>query len=254
MPEPMVRAWDAEGYQRVSDPMVEMALEVLDRLPLRGHETVLDAGCGTGRVTELLARRLPRGRVIAVDADQGMIDEARRHLGSRADVRLADLLELDLGEPVDVVFSTATFHWIADHDGLFDRLHGALVPAGRLVAQCGGEGNIANVLGAAGRAGTEAPFAEHLEGFERPHHFAGPEETAARLEGAGFTDVRCWLERRPVVPDEPHAYLEVIPLGPHVRRLPEGLRGPFVERVCELLGDPVTVDYVRLNIDARKPG
>lgn len=133
--------WDAETYHRISGPQEAMAREVLDRLPLRGHETVLDAGCGSGRVTALLASRLPRGRVIAVDASPAMVDQARRNLGPRVDVRLADLIELRLGEAVDAVFSTATFHWIVDHERLFRRLADVLKAGGPLVAQCGGKGN-----------------------------------------------------------------------------------------------------------------
>src|SRR5215207_514589 len=124
--------WDAETYERVSDPQFEWGLEVLERLELAGDEHVMDAGCGSGRVTARLLKRLPRGRVIAVDASESMIEKAREKLGDRVDYLVADLAELELSEPVDVVFSTATFHWISDHDRLFARLHDALVPGGGL--------------------------------------------------------------------------------------------------------------------------
>src|SRR6476646_8608266 len=104
------RGWDAATYDVVSDPHVKWAEAVLERLPLSGHETVLDAGCGSGRVTELLLERLPNGRVIAVDGDENMVEQARKRLGDRADVRHQDLLQLDLGEKVDAVFSNAVFH------------------------------------------------------------------------------------------------------------------------------------------------
>src|SRR5215216_1662812 len=136
----MPRDWDATAYERLSAPLEAMGREVLQRLELDGDETVLDAGCGTGRVTAVLAERLPRGRVIAVDGSPAMVEEARRRLPASVDVREADLLELELEEPVDAVISTATFHWIRDHDRLFRRLRDVLVPGGRLVAQCGGEG------------------------------------------------------------------------------------------------------------------
>ncbi|MBA3328711.1 MAG: methyltransferase domain-containing protein, partial [Solirubrobacterales bacterium] len=121
-----------------------MAAEVLHRLDLRGDETVLDAGCGSGRVTRMLLDRLPRGRVIAVDASPDMVGRAREELGPGADVRRADLatLRLQTAESVDAVFSNAVFHWVDDHDALFASLAGALRPGGRLVAQCGGEGNV----------------------------------------------------------------------------------------------------------------
>jgi trans-aconitate 2-methyltransferase len=252
------RRWDASSYHRVSGPMEAMGAKVLDRLPLQGNEIVLDAGCGTGRVTALLCDRLPDGKVIAVDADVAMVAACRATLSEQVDeghvdVRQANLLELELDEPVDAVLSTATFHWILDHDLLFRRLFAALRPGGRLVAQCGGAGNIASVLGAADAVAAAGPWSERFDGWVRPSQMATAEETAERLTGAGFTDVRTWLEPAPQVPDEPGEYLRTVNLGAHLHRLDEPDHDEFVRRVVERLPEPVTIDYVRLNIDAVRP-
>jgi trans-aconitate 2-methyltransferase len=232
-----------------------MAAGVLARLPLRGDETVLDAGCGTGRVTAQLLERLPAGRVLAVDADPDMVARAREHLApyaDRAEVRQADLLELTVERPVDAILSTATFHWILDHARLFARLHDALRPGGLLVAQCGGAGNIAGVLAAADEVAAQEPYAPHLAGFRRVHRYATAAESAALLEAAGFSQVRCWLQPNPITPDEPLAYLRTLNLGAHVQRLPADLVDGFVEAVAARLPQPVTIDYVRLNLDASR--
>ena len=144
-----VRSWSGAAYDRLSGPMAAMGLAVLERLPLNGDETVIDAGCGSGRVTEALLEQLPRGRVIGVDASASMIDAARERLGDRGELHVADLVSFDLGLRADAILSTATFHWIADHDALFARLRAHLRPGGLLVAQCGGQGNIARVHAAA---------------------------------------------------------------------------------------------------------
>jgi trans-aconitate 2-methyltransferase len=248
----MTRDWDAATYDRVSAPQVEWAERVLARLPLHGDETVLDAGCGSGRVTKMLLERLPRGHVVAVDSAASMVEHAREALDpERATVFQADLTELELDEPVDAAFSNAVFHWIADHDALFARLFAALRPRGRLVAQCGGKGNVARFHAAATKVAAEEPYAEHLAGWTGPWHFAGAEETAGRLEWAGFTDVDAWLEPYPVSPPDPTGFLRTVCLGPHLEQLPEELRGRFVEAVRERCGSEL--DYVRLNIDAKKP-
>ncbi len=249
----MARTWDAGSYDRIGGPMTAMALAVVDRLDLRGDEVVVDAGCGTGRVTEHLLERLPDGRVIAVDADQAMVDKARAVLGDRAEVRRADLLELTVDEPVDAILSTATFHWVLDHERLFRRLHDVLRPGGQLAAQCGGAGNIVGLLAATDEVGARDEWAPRFAGWARPMRYAGPDETAELLRTAGFVDVRCWLQPHPITPDEPLEYLASIPLGAHLDRLPEDRRAAFVEEVAALLPAPVTVDYVRLNIDARRP-
>jgi trans-aconitate 2-methyltransferase len=248
----MSRDWDAATYHRVSGPQVEWAAALLDRLDLRGDETVLDAGCGSGRVTAMLLERLPQGHVVAVDQAPSMVEHAREALPrDRATVFRAELTELRLDEPVDAVFSNAVFHWIADHDRLFERLRAALRAGGRVVAQCGGEGNVERFHRAAREAAAEEPFASHLAGWAGPWNFAAPEATARRLERAGFEAVETWLEPYPMVPDDPGDYLRTVCLGHHLEQLPEDLRERYVEAVLER-SEP-ELDYVRLNITARAP-
>jgi trans-aconitate 2-methyltransferase len=248
----MTRDWDAATYHRVSAPQLEWAERVLERLPLRGDEIVLDAGCGSGRVTQLLLDRLPRGHVVAVDSSQSMVDHAREALDpGRATVFRADLTELVLEEPVDAAFSNAVFHWIGDHDALFARLHAALRRGGLLVAQCGGKGNVARFHAAAREVAAEPPYAEHLAGWRGPWNFASAEETRERLERAGFTEIDTWLEPYPVIPPDPTGFLRTVCLGPHLEQLPEELRAGYVDAVRERCG--TELDYVRLNIDAKKP-
>lgn len=252
---PDVRAWDGKSYDRISGPMEALGREVLSRLELHGGELVLDAGCGSGRVTQALIERLPRGRVIAVDASSSMADAARARLGDMhppvpVDIRVLDLLDLELEEPVDAVLSTATFHWISDHARLFERLHGALRPGGRLVAQCGGEGNIDVLRGKTNALLSGDPYAAHFADWRPPWNYRGAEETEGRLLEAGFSSAECWLTSAPQQPDHPREFLSTIVLGPHVQHLPEDLREPFIDDMLAVLGEPVIVDYVRLNIDA----
>ena len=239
------RDWNAASYERVSAPLEAMGREVLERLDLRGDERVLDAGCGTGRVTAALVERLPRGEVIAVDASPAMVEATIARLGDRVEARVADLTTLELDRPVDAVLSTATLHWIADHDGVFTRLRGALVPGGRLVVQCGGEGNIAGV-----RAAIETVTEPALEGWPGPWNFASPRDTADRLHRLGYTDVWTWRQHVDVRPDDPLEYLATVVLGSHLERIPPERREAFVHSVLQAMDEPV-VDYVRLNVLAR---
>lgn len=246
----MSRDWDAATYHRVSSPHVEWANVLLDRLGLSGNERVLDAGCGSGRVTRMLLERLPEGTVVAVDQAPSMVEHTRAALGERATVLRADLTELVLDEPVDAVFSSAVFHWIADHDRLFAALYAALRSGGRMVAQCGGEGNVARFHEAARAVAAESPYAAHLAGWSGPWNFAAPGETAERLRRAGFNGVDTWLEPYPVVPDDPEDYLRTVCLGYHLEQLPERLRDGYVRAVLERADEEL--DYVRLNILASR--
>ncbi len=247
----MLRDWDARTYDRVADPAARWGTLVLDRLPLDGDERVLDAGCGSGRVTEMLADRLPGGRILAVDGSPAMIEAARERLA-----RFADRIEFivaDLREPlpidgrVDAVVSTATFHWIADHDALFGHLAAVMRPGAWLVAQCGGGDNIASVQRLLGTLG---------DGWLGDLNFQRPIDTVRRLDAAGFVDIECWLHDEPTwfEPGEPfETYLRTVILGAHLERLPASERDAFVHEVATRLPEPM-IDYVRLNIVARRSG
>jgi trans-aconitate 2-methyltransferase len=245
--------WNGSRYDLVADPQAHWGKVVLGRLDLSGDEIVLDAGCGSGRVTEELLGRVPEGQVIALDASVSMLARARARL-SRFEGRVkfvhADLLDLEprlLGAPcaaVDAVLSTATFHWVTDHDRLFANLAGVLRPGGQLVAQCGGRGNLDAVIAAVRSLGVERAGT---------WLYATPDETSKRLEAAGFVDVKVWLNAAPT-PFENRGqlvdFLETVCLREHVATLREEERRPFVELVVSRMPEPV-VDYVRLNIVAK---
>lgn len=244
------RDWDANSYHRVSVPHEEWARSVLDRLPLSGAEVVLDAGCGSGRVTGMLIERLPRGRVIAVDGSASMIEKVEEVLRPSDRALVADLTEVELEEEVDAVFSSAVFHWVLDHDRLFRRMHAVLRPGGRIAAQCGGAGNIARLRQISTEVAAGDPFAPHFEGFAEPWNYAGAEETEARLRAAGFKEIRCWLQPWTIEPPQPAEFIGTVCLGHQLDRLPAELRDPFVATVLEAEPRPLQLDYVRLNIEA----
>lgn len=250
----MIVDWDAGRYHAAAAPMEEMGVATLSRLPLTGSETVLDVGCGSGRVTAHLCERLPTGSVIGIDLSTDMVEIARETLGGHADIRVGDVLDLELDSPVDAIVSTATFHWIPDHDRLFAKLWALLRPGGRLVAQCGGCGNIRRTLAAAAEVAALPPFAPWFDGWRPRSTFASAEETERRLRDAGFTEVRCWLTETPAMPGDLAGYLQAVALRDHVEPLPGDLHEPFAAAVAQRLGSPAVVDYVRLNIEARRPG
>jgi trans-aconitate 2-methyltransferase len=219
-------SWDATTYEQVADPQSEWAREIVARSGIKHGDIVLDAGCGGGRVTKHLLTLTPN--VIAVDADPNMVEKARASLPESVPVYQQDLLELDIPQKVDLVFSCAVFHWITDHERLFERLHAVLKPGGRLVAQCGGCGNIQNVLDVVG---------------ERPGRwlYATPEDTETRLRAAGFSAARAWLEPKPTVVPDMVKFIETVIL----HKDPD--RHANAQRVAAQIDH---IDYVRLNMEA----
>ncbi len=242
---------DGATYDLISAPLERIGREVLDRLSLSGNETVLDAGCGSGRVTQALVGRLPAGHAIGVDGSAEMIAAARQRLGPEIELIVADLELLDLGpRRVDAVLSTATFHWIEDHENLFSRLRAVMRSGAQLVAQCGGHGNTPELLQATAAIGEEEPFSAHLAGWDGPWNYATPEQTLDRLGAAGFIEARAWLEPKPAPYEDIEQWLRTNALTAHTARLPDELREPYIQAVFRRLDSDATTTYIRLNIDA----
>jgi trans-aconitate 2-methyltransferase len=241
--------WDAATYDRIADPQARWGATVVGWLELSGSERVLDAGCGSGRVTKRLLERLPDGHVVALDGSTSMIDEARRRLapfGERITFVVADLLEqLPVDPPVDAILSTATFHWVPDHDALFRNLSAVLRPGGQLAAQCGGRGNLASVERALRDLGAPG-FGDKT--------YATAEETRNRLETLGFQDVECWLHEEPTPFDSADAletFLSTVVLRHHVEARTTAESRAFLREVVSRLPG-LELDYVRLNMRARR--
>lgn len=256
------REWDARTYHAVSEPQFEWGKRVLATLELAGAENVLDAGCGTGRLTALLAERLHSGRVVALDRSMNMVQLASSTLrpsGERAAVVLADLVALPFVGAFDVVFSTATFHWVLDHDRLFANLFRALKPGGRLHAQCGGGRNLARLHERAIALTRSPEFAPDFAGWTDPWNYSSATDARVRLANAGFVDVGTWLEEAPASFTDAESFrvfIRTVVLRPFLAPIgDEQRRAAFVDHVVDAAArddPPYTLDYWRLNITARR--
>jgi trans-aconitate 2-methyltransferase len=258
------REWNSSEYHRLSGPQVSWGRKVLARLQLDGDETLLDAGCGTGRLTAELLEALPNGRVVALDVSQNMLRTAREYLqarfGKRAQFVAADLPDLPFENVFDGIVSTAAFHWVMDHDRLFRNLYRSLRPGGWLQAQCGGDANIARLRERMTRLASDPPFAPYLASFPSPWFYQNAEGAADTLRRAGFVEVETGLEPALTVMEGRRQYEEFVRtviVRAHLDRLPGAeLRGQYVSQLADLAArddPPFLLDYWRLNLAAKKP-
>lgn len=258
------REWDATSYHKVSAPQTEWGRRVLARLSVRGDELVVDAGCGSGRLTGELTRMLPHGRVVAIDRSWNMLVTARANLrpdfGDRVTFARVELPRLPFNTSVDLVFSTATFHWVRDHEQLFAEIFRALKSQGRLFAQCGGGPNLAGAHRLAEEVMHRHPFAPYFREWSGVWEFSTAETAAMRLRDAGFVDVDTNIEPAPTTLADEASYREFVTTviyNTHLALLPEGaLRARFIDEITAKASQqdpPFTLDYWRLNLEARKP-
>lgn len=258
------REWNAALYHQISAPQVSWGKKVLSRVSLQGDETVLDAGCGTGRLTRDLLEALPRGRVTALDVSQNMIQAARAYLepnfAGRVEFVCCDLLEMPFEQAFDGIFSTASFHWVRDHDRLFRALHHALRRGGWLCAQCGGGPNIARLLARVHLLITAEPYAQHFAGYPFPWEFSDAKTAAARLYAAGFEQVETSVEEAPTrfdTAEEFRRFIESVILHRHLERIPtqELRQNLLADLTRQAAADdpPFLLDYWRLNLQGRRP-
>ena len=256
--------WNAVRYHHLADPQEVWGRAVLARLTPSGDERlVVDAGAGTGRLSALLLERMPAAALCLVDRSVNMLQAARSHLRATNARRLgfvqADLVALPFDACVDVVFSTATFHWVLDHPALFAQIFRALKPGGRLVAQCGGAGNLERIHRRALVLAARPEFSTRLARLPPFWEFADARVTAERLARAGFTDVHTRLEEAPTVLPDATVYAEflaTIVLRAFLERLTTADGQAFVDAMTAMAASddpPYSLDYRRLNVDARKP-
>jgi len=256
--------WNAASYHKVSGPQTSWGQKVINRLRVDGNERTIDAGCGSGRLTGDLMERIPNGRMIAIDRSWNMLMTARANLrpvfGSRIMFAQVSLPDCPFAGWADLVFSTATFHWVKDHPALFAAIFKTLRSGGRLHAQCGGGPNLHRAHELAEQVMYSDPFARYFAEWPGPWEFASAEVTAGRLKQAGFADIDTNLEEAPTTLATEADYREFVTTviyHPHLERLPEAaLKQSFIDRVTELSSRepaPFTLDYWRLNMQAKKP-
>ncbi len=286
----MTREWDASSYHRLSEPQYNWGRRVLERVAARGDETIIDAGCGTARITSELAALIPRGRVLGVDLSENMLRQARAYVAQRdEEVKTSsalagaaaafankpatapvapraklhfvcgDIAALPFKEVADGIFSTAAFHWVGDHDALFRSLFTALKPGGWLIAQCGGGPNLLRLRQRTDEVMAEPEFREFFRGWNPPQNYQDAEQTAARLRRTGFSDIATWLHNQDTRFSDDQTYREflaTVTCHTHTARIDDPvMRDRFLERLVALARQEpeLHLDYWRLNIQARKP-
>jgi len=270
--------WDAENYHKVSTVQETWAKELLSKRKWKGDEVLIDAGCGSGRVTRLIADILKNGKIYAIDLDQNMIEKAKINLNDYENVIFvnADLSSVELPEQVDVIFSNAVIHWIKDHYKLFSNFWKLLKQSGEILIQCGGKGNLGAVHDILDLTRESSKFKGYFHNWEDPWNFASAEETFSIMERTGFKKIETGLTKKIAKFssfEEYRLFMKTVVMKPYLSYLPSAYDNQIINsfmncffsnqknkenkenkenrEISEVTTD-YTIDYTRLNIRATK--
>ena len=190
----MAHEFDGKKYEKASDHQKEWGAKLIAELGLKGNERILDLGCGDGSLTCQIAEIVPGGRVVGIDASQGMIDAACQKKRRNLEFRKMDINELDFDEEFDIAFSNATLHWVLDHRRMLEGVRKALHPGGRLRFNFAGDGNCSHLFRVVKRTMRAAKFTGYFTDFKWPWYMPPLAEYEELVTSAGLEDVRVWGE------------------------------------------------------------
>lgn len=258
--------WDPEAYEKSSSAQEKWANEILSRLDLKGNESILDIGCGDGRITARMAAQVRDGAVTGIDASREMISFAKKKFPKssfpKLEFRWGDATSLNYENEFDLITSFACLHWILDHRPVLDGIRAGLRPGGRTFLQFGGRGNAADILRALNEVISEERWSRNFREFRFPYGFFGPEEYRAWVEEAGLRANRVDLVNKDMIQkgrDGLASWMSTTWM-PYLERVREDQRQDLINEVVELYiqahpldeNGLVHVGMVRLEVEVEK--
>ncbi len=256
--------WDPELYSVSSSPQKSWGVELITKLNLKGNEKVLDVGCGDGKLSAEMARKLPEGSVLGIDLSKSMITFAREHYPPENFPNLAfiqmDATDLSFNSEFDIVFSNAAIHWIKDHEPVLKGVWKSLKPGGKFMAQFGGRGNAAEILEVVDLMLEDEKWNSYFKDFIFPFRFYGPAEYIKWLKNTGFSVKRLELNPKDMFLErkrELFAWNFSI-LHPYTRQVPQNMQENFINEFVSIFVNNyppdnkgyVHVRMMRLEIEA----
>jgi len=258
--------WSAEQYESSSQNQKKWGADLVAMLNITGNEKVLDIGCGDGRLTALIAEKLPDGLAVGVDSSADMIALSKKNFPKETFRNLSfmtkDARELDFDNEFDIVFSNACLHWVIDHMPVLRGIRQSLKSGGRILVQMGGEGNAAKIIEVVEQLMRSPKWSAYFGDFPFPYGFHNPENYRKWLTALDYKIDRVELVPKDMVQENKQGLASWIRTTwlPYTQAVPEDLREAFIDELAEryIQQNPVQsdgmvhVNMVRLEVDAYK--
>ncbi len=232
----MVCEFDGKKYEKASIFQQEWGNKLISELNLKGDEDVLDLGCGNGLLTANLARLVPNGNVIGVDASEGMIEVAKEKEENNIKFLLMDLNEIDLNRQFDFIFSNAALHWIKNHKQLWTNIHKILKPNGFVRFNFAADGNCSHFFKVIKEVIVFEEYRKYFSEFQWPWYTPSLDEYENILNDFAFSELNVWEENSDRFFPDREAVIKWVDqpnIVPFLENVPEDKKELFREIVIE---------------------
>lgn len=254
--------FDGEKYKNASSHQKEWGTRIISELNLTGAESILDLGCGDGRLTKKIADLVPEGKVLGIDASVGMISTAKELNGSNLSFVCQDINDMDFNNEFNLIFSNAALHWVKNHEQLLSLCRKALNCKGTIRFNFAGDGNCSNFYEVIRQVINNLVYMEYFTNFEWPWYMPRPSEYEKLAEQYEFSELRIWEEnadRYFNTKDEMIMWIDQPSIVPFLKLIPddkkEGFRNEVVQRMIDKTIQPDGTcfeTFRRINVFARK--
>ncbi|WP_019505938.1 methyltransferase domain-containing protein [Pleurocapsa sp. PCC 7319] len=258
--------WNPDDYAKNSGAQLRWAQGLTKNIELQNNESILDVGCGDGKITADFAVNYPSSKVLGIDNSPAMISYAVEKYPASQYPNLSfscvDACSIDFDREFDLIFSNATLHWIENHQVFLKRANLALRDRGRLIISCGGEGNASEILQVFAELMTSKTWSMYFDNFYNPYFFYGIQNYKAWLQQSGFTVERLQLIPKDMTHEGKNGLAGWIRTTwmPLTERVPEDKRENFITQFVDLYLAKYPLDFerlthvsmIRLEVDAFK--
>lgn len=258
--------WDAELYAKNSSRQYQLAMELIEKLNLKGNESVLDIGCGDGKITAFISSKLPNGTVVGIDSSEEMISYAKQQFPSSKHPNLSfvcvSATELKFENKFDIAFSISVLNWIKDQETVLTGVNKALKKNGRILFQMSGKGMYKKLLANINKLIQQEKWKAYFKDFVFPWFYYSPEEYRPWLEKAGLKINRIELITKDLTYKGKKDLIDFITVGWGIftQKVPENKRQTFILKFAESYLETypldkngiLHIDAIRLEVDAIK--
>ncbi len=231
-----MKGWDPEFYDSKSEIQYQLGLKTIQELNIQNGDTILDIGCGTGRLTIEIAKQNPSGTIIGLDVNSDMIAKANQNLKASNIKNIQfitqNILQYFSEIRFNAIFSNSALHWVKQTPSLYQKIYDLLLPGGQFVAQMPTMGGYSHLVSYLISPIQPLNLTGYFKNWKFPINLLKPKILQKYLSSVGFQNTHVWLEKHLVTFDSPENlvdFLRTAALVPIINQVPPATRDAYID-------------------------